>query len=249
MNSEKVLLDLLQLLDGLTWPQKIGFFVGQNIAVFVCALLFGQLIVWLLPRHRITQKPPPIDRLEVFLAITTVLLNALVTAAGYELYKRGFLHFRADVGLRFVLDALVLLFGMDFLMYWLHRMAHIKWLYVIHKPHHRYVYPRPLTLFVLSPLETVSFGGLWLVFLCLYSPSWLAVVVYLTLNVMFGVIGHTGVEPLPPSWAEARVVRWLGTSLFHAGHHADEEHNFGFYTVLWDKLFGTYARHSLWDEK
>ena len=245
MISAETLRALLSLLGGLGWPERMAFFLAQNLVVLAGALAFGAVVVRALPRHRIARVPPAIDRAEVGLALCTVVLNALVTAAGYQLYLWGVLRFREDVGPRFVLDAAVLLFGMDFLMYWLHRAAHLRWTYFIHRPHHRYVHPRPLDLFVLSPFETVSFGGLWLAFLCLYSPSWLAVVLYLTLNVFFGVLGHTGVELLPPSWTRAPVVAWLGSSVFHAGHHADERHNFGFYTVLWDRLFGTYAEHHL----
>lgn len=245
MISAEALRGLLAFLGGLGWPARITFFIVQNVGVFLGALAFGAVVVRVLPRQRIARVPPPVDRTELGLAACTVVLNALVTAAGYQLYLSGILRFREDVGLRFCLDALVLLMGMDFLMYWLHRLAHFDLLYVMHRPHHRYVHPRPLDLFVLSPLETVSFGGLWLAFLCLYSPSWLAVVLYLTLNVFFGVLGHTGVELLPRSWLRAPGVRWLGTSLFHAGHHADERHNFGFYTILWDRLFGTYVHHQL----
>lgn len=248
MISTETLRALLSFLGGLGWPGRMAFFLVQNLAVFAGALAFGAVVVRALPRHRIARVPPAIDGTEVGLAMCTVVLNALVTAAGYQLYLWGALTFRADVGLRFVLDAVVLLLGMDFLMYWLHRAAHVRWLYFIHRPHHGYVHPRPLDLFVLSPFEAVSFGGLWLAFLCLYSPSWLAVVLYLTLNVFFGVLGHTGVELLPPSWTRAPVVAWLGSSVFHAGHHADERHNFGFYTVLWDRLFGTYAEHDLLEE-
>lgn len=236
---------LLSLLNGLSWPLRLAFFLAQNVAVLVSALAFGAAVVRAFPAHRVARTPPPLDKTEVGLAACTVVLNALVTAAGYQLYLWGILSFRQDVGLRFFLDALVLLLGMDFLMYWLHRIAHIRFLYFVHRPHHRYVRPRPLDLFVLSPLETLSFGGLWLAFLCVYSPSWLGVVTYLTANVFFGVLGHTGVELLPPAWTERPILRWFGTSLFHAGHHADERHNFGFYTVVWDRLFGTYVRHNL----
>ncbi len=248
MISAETLRALLSLLGRLGWPARMGFFLVQNLAVFLGALAFGAAVVRVLPRHRIAREPPAVDAPEVGLAACTVVINAIVTAAGYQLYLWGLLTFREDVGLRFALDALVLLLGMDFLMYWLHRAAHLRWLYVIHRPHHGYVRPRPLDLFVLSPFEAVSFGGLWLAFLCVYSPSWLAVVLYLTLNVFFGVLGHTGVELLPPSWTRAPVVRWFGSSVFHAGHHADEAHNFGFYTVLWDRLFGTYAEHDLTTE-
>jgi sterol desaturase/sphingolipid hydroxylase (fatty acid hydroxylase superfamily) len=139
-----------------------------------------------------------------------------------------------------VVDLVVLVVGMDFAMYWLHRLAHLKWLYLVHRPHHRYVDPRPLTLFVLSPMETVAFGGLWLAFLCVYSPSWIAVVAYLTLNVFSGVIGHTGVELFPPFFERARGLRWIAGSAFHADHHASETCNYGFYTNVWDRMFGTH---------
>jgi sterol desaturase/sphingolipid hydroxylase (fatty acid hydroxylase superfamily) len=52
-------------------------------------------------------------------------------------------------------------------------------------------------------------------------------------------VGHLGVEPLPRAWIRWRVLRVLGTSTFHAGHHQDRDVNFGFYTLIWDRLFGT----------
>lgn len=247
MDPDKTLTALITFLNSLSQGERVGFFLAQNVGVLVGALAFGWLIIAILPSHRIAPKAPPMDRLEVALVACTVVLNAVVTAVGYELYRREVVHFRIGVDLRSLLDLFILLVGMDFAMYWLHRSAHIRWLYFIHRPHHRYVKPRPLDLFVLSPLETLSFGGLWLLFLVVTSPSWISVVAYLTLNVFFGVIGHTGVELLPPAWTQKPVLRWFGTSLFHAGHHADEQHNFGFYTVLWDKLFGTFAEHQLVD--
>lgn len=232
---------LLSFLAGLSGPQRFAFFLAQNVAVLVGALAFGAIVVTSLQRtRRIAPPPPPIERTEIALAACTVLLNAAITAAGYELYQRGFIRFRVDLGVRWVLDLLVLLAAMDFAMYWLHRVAHVRHLYVIHRPHHRYVDPRPLTLFVLSPMETLSFGGLWLAFLFVYSPSWIAVVAYLTLNVFFGVIGHTGVELFPPLFERSPALRWIAGSAFHADHHALQTCNFGFYTNVWDRLFGTH---------
>jgi lathosterol oxidase len=34
-------------------------------------------------------------------------------------------------------------------------------------------------------------------------------------------------------------LRLLGTSTFHAEHHEHRQFNFGFCTLIWDKLFGT----------
>jgi sterol desaturase/sphingolipid hydroxylase (fatty acid hydroxylase superfamily) len=66
-----------------------------------------------------------------------------------------------------------------------------------------------------------------------------SILVHLLLNVLFGTLGHAGVEPFPKSCARWILVRQIGTSTFHAKHHLQPRTNYGFYTVIWDRLFGT----------
>jgi sterol desaturase/sphingolipid hydroxylase (fatty acid hydroxylase superfamily) len=169
-----------------------------------------------------------------------VALNSAITVAGWVLWRAGIIRVSYDFGPRGLVDALVLFFAMDFAMYVLHRVAHLPILYpLIHQTHHKYENPRPLTLFVLNPFETVSFGVLWLILISVYSSSLLGIAIYLTLNLAFGLVGHLGVEPLPRRWLELPGVRLISTSTFHAEHHEDRRHNYGFYTLIWDRLFGT----------
>jgi Delta7-sterol 5-desaturase len=228
------------LLTTMPYPQAALFFLGQNLLVFVGALVFGQALVRLFSQRRVTPAPPQVERLEIGLATSTVVLNAAVTFAGLWLYRRGSIAIASDVDpWRVGYDVALLVLVMDAVMYGLHRVAHHRWLMpLLHAPHHRYAHPRPLTLFVLHPFETLAFGGLWLVVLSLYEASWLSIAIYLTINLLFGVIGHVGVEPTP-SWPRSPGLRWVATASFHAGHHVDPEHNFGFYTRVWDHLFGT----------
>jgi sterol desaturase/sphingolipid hydroxylase (fatty acid hydroxylase superfamily) len=139
-----------------------------------------------------------------------------------------------------VVDFGALFLAMDFAMYIFHRVAHHPLLYpLIHDTHHRFENPRPLTLFVLNPFETLGFGALWLVVISIYHSSFAGMILYLTLNVAFGLMGHLGVEPFPARWLEVPLIRYISTSTFHAEHHQDRHHNYGFYTVIWDRLFGT----------
>ena len=85
-----------------------------------------------------------------------------------------------------------------------------------------------------------------IVFLMLYDMSPVALVSYLTLNVVFGTLGHCGVEPFPQVMSRIPLLRLIGTSTFHAEHHEDHRHNFGFYTLIWDQLFGT-LEPNYWD--
>jgi hypothetical protein len=90
-----------------------------------------------------------------------------------------------------------------------------------------------------APVENLAFGGLWLLFISVYDASWLGISVYLMLNVFFGAVGHLGVEPFPQSWVSKAGLRNFAGGSFHAQHHQDMRHNFGFYTLFWDRLLGT----------
>ena len=63
--------------------------------------------------------------------------------------------------------------------------------------------------------------------------------VYLVLNVVFGTMGHLGVEPMPDAWIRWPVAKDIATTTFHAQHHLSPAHNFGFYTIMWDRLSGS----------
>ena len=220
--------------------EAVAWLFAVNVLLFVLALVVGEILVRLFGSQLVGPAPPPVDRREIALAASCVLFNTVVNVIGWWMWRSGYLTIRLDTGVRAWLDALVLLVMMDLAMYVTHRLAHLPWIYrLVHATHHKYDRPRPLDLFVLSPLEVLGFGGLWLAILWVYSASWLGIVVYLTLNLAFGLVGHLGVEPFPRSWASHRVLKYLGTSTFHAGHHQDGRGNFGFYTLIWDRMFGT----------
>jgi len=184
--------------------------------------------------------PDPVDRLEITLAITALILNTLVTFLGLILWRAGVIRFRTDTGLRALLDVPILLLIMDCAMYVLHRFAHSRYLFsIMHRTHHRYERVRPLTLFALSPVENLGFGFLWLIVIAVYPASWIGMSAYLAINVAFGAIGHLSVEPFPDRWKNWPILNYISTSSFHAQHHNDLNYNFGFYTLLWDRLFGT----------
>jgi lathosterol oxidase len=232
----------LDWIFGLAWWQAALFFVVENLVIFAATLAVGAWMVRRWGQHRVTPPAPPLSAHELWLTASTVTLNAAVTLAGWFLWREGWIQPRAIVDVFSVVDFVVLCAAMDAAMYVAHRIAHVRWLYpLIHGPHHRYEHPRPLTLFVLHPFEAMGFGAMWLALLVVYPASWAGMGAYLTLNVWFGLVGHLGVEPLPPALARHKALAWLTTSTFHAGHHDGPAHNFGFYTTLWDRLMGTLA--------
>jgi len=232
--------DWLDAFRALPLASVILLALAGNWLAFLLTLAIGHGLTRRYRRKPTTPPPEPITAKELWLATSCVLVNALVTIAGILLWQRGVIQVRRDLDWRVALDVLVLIVAMDFLMYVFHRIAHLRWVFpLVHATHHQYNNPRPLTLFVLNPFETLAFGVLWLLVITVYASSWPGVALYLTFNLAFGLIGHLGVEPLPASWIAVPVVREVSTSTFHAEHHLDAGHNFGFYTLLWDRLFGT----------
>lgn len=225
--------------DAPLW-QAVAVLLAENVAIFGLVLLAGHLLITWYTDRRVAHPAPPLARLEVAVAASNVLLNTVVTLAGLLLWRAGIVRFRADTGAWAALDVFALLLVMDFAMYWLHRAAHHRVLYpVLHRLHHAFDRPRPLTLFVLNPAENLAFGALWLVVVALYPASWLGMSIYLALNVQFGTLGHLGVEPFPAGWVRVPGLRNVVGSTFHARHHQNLACNFGFYTLIWDRLFGT----------
>jgi Delta7-sterol 5-desaturase len=223
----------------LDFGPAIALALLENVVVFLLAVGGGALVTrWF--AHRPLARPPRLTRVEVLIAAGTVVVNAAVTVAGFALFRAGILRVSAATGFRVALDVVFLFLVMDAAMYALHRLAHVAALFPLgHRLHHRFDRPRALDLFVLSPLESLAFGVLWLAVITAYTPTWLGMGIYLGINVVFGTLGHVGVEPLPDAWTRWPVLRQLATTTFHAQHHHDPGSNFGFYTVVWDRCFGT----------
>jgi len=215
--------------------------VVENVIIFLVCLVVGAGLVKRYQQHIVTETPDPLTLTEIGLATSCVLLNALVTVIGIYLWRAGLITVDFSFNIvRIIADVVILLMAMDLGMYVFHRIAHHKLLYpIIHRTHHLFENPRPLTLFVLNPFEVLGFGALWLVVLVIYPANWLSIILYLTLNIVFGLVGHLGVEPMPNAWIRLPFIRYISTSTFHAEHHMDAGHNFGFYTLIWDRLFGT----------
>lgn len=232
------------------WQSSLWATAG-NVLMFLAALASGEFLLRRYINNRVSPVPEPISRMEIILAVVCVILNSAVAIVGIVLWKAGIIHLRpfGEYGLlTILLDLVVLFFAMDLGMYVFHRIAHLPFLYpIIHLTHHQYENPRPLTLFVLNPFEVLGFGALWIVLLCFYRSSVEGILIYLTFNLIFGLVGHLGVEPMPGQWVKTPVLRYISTSTFHAEHHMDKGHNYGFYTLIWDRLFGTLSPEYLRD--
>lgn len=109
--------------------QAILALLAENVVVLILALVGGELLIRRYRDRRVTLPAPPVQRLEVLVTASSVLLNTVTTLVGLFLWRAGIITFREDVGVWACLDVLVLLLIMDLAMYALHRLAHHPWIF------------------------------------------------------------------------------------------------------------------------
>lgn len=130
----------------------------------------------------------------------------------------------------------------EFLYYWQHRLSHeVRWLWASHSVHHS---AEELTLPAALRLGwTGSLSGLWVFFLPLPLLGWhpVAVAGMLAINLRFQYFLHSELPPRlgPLEWV-------FNTPSAHRVHHASNaaylDRNFGGVLIIFDRMFGTYAR-------
>ena len=227
---------LFEYLHSLNLVSLFLLFLLENAVIAAAAVVLGFAVDGLLP-----QMKRLVTRQELYWACSTVFFNTLITLGGYLLFTSGIIVFHLDFNLlEILIDVVVLVLAMDLLMYVFHRAIHtLRFIYTYHDLHHHYNTPTAISLFVLHPIEVLGFGVLWLFLLYAIDFSIYAVILYLMFNVTMGIIGHLRTECVPAAVKNNVLLQWLANTGFHVDHHQHEEHNFGFYTKVWDRMFGT----------
>jgi sterol desaturase/sphingolipid hydroxylase (fatty acid hydroxylase superfamily) len=167
------------------------------------------------------------------------LLRPLVVApVAYFLW----VHRVATVPLDNSWGLLLLFLGTEFTYYWMHRASHeIRWLWASHVVHHTPEHIHLASAFRLGATEVFSGGWLFHVSLYWLGFSPLAVSAMLGVNLFFQFWLHTDlIGRLGP-------LEWVfNTPSHHRVHHASNgvylDRNYGGILIVWDRLFGTFAR-------
>jgi lathosterol oxidase len=128
----------------------------------------------------------------------------------------------------------------DCYYYFLHRFyLHSKWGWHVHKVHHDSFVCTPATGFSFHWWEGFITGGFNPVLAHLLRFDLRTVLLCQLYGVLNTIFVHLGVQAVPSWWDQSWLTKWYLSSQFHDVHHQKVSCNFGGFTTLYDRAFGT----------
>lgn len=224
--------------------QAVGYFAVVGLVFLITRRWSAQ---WL-ARRRIHTRGRRLDRAqlvhEVRHSLVVLALGSAQALAITRLGSLGLIEMPTELGGWGWGGAALLLVGLiafnDLWFYAVHRSLHTRWLYKhVHAVHHRSVDVDPLSSYSFHALEAVLITG-WVIPVMLVLPLPMPVVMAAqVIGLANNVMAHLGYELLPSGWLRIPLLRWTNTATFHALHHERFTGNFGLFSRVWDRLFGT----------
>ncbi len=177
-------------------------------------------------------------------ALANQTTNVLLMAGVYIVY--GFLweNFRIFTIEINWWSSILLLLGVDFVFYWVHRWGHsINILWAAHSPHHS---AEEMNFFVAVRASVTqrlsSFLFFWVLTIIGFQPIHIYTMTGLHLFIAF--LHHT--EFIPKLWRPIELI--FTTPSHHRVHHGVNfqylDKNFGEFLIIWDRIFGSFAEEN-----
>ena len=146
-----------------------------------------------------------------------------------------------EYGWYYYFSVFPLLFLMhDFYFYIMHRIMHHPTVFkYIHLVHHKSTNPSPWAAYAFHPLEAIIEQGIVVIFYFTLPIHISHLAIFFLFSIIYNVYGHLGYELYPKGFNKNWFGKWINTSINHNQHHQFFKGNYGLYTLIWDRIFGT----------
>lgn len=183
-------------------------------------------------------------RREVAASVRTATIFSIIGFGLHMAASRGWITLYPDfrqrgVGYLFVTLALMIV-AHDAYFYWTHRLMHHRRLFRwFHLTHHKSHVPTPWAAYAFAVPEAFVQGAFVPSFSALVPMHEIALLAFVTFQIVRNVMGHAGVEVHPAGMLGSPWLCWNNATTHHDLHHQTGRYNFGLYFRWWDRLMGT----------
>lgn len=230
-----------------------------RLAFFV---LFALIFFWMEEKYSyrlIRQRKERFTNHLIIVAVSTLLIRLIFPIMLVDLAIKvraednwSLLLMPELINLPFWVHVILGFIGMDFIMYWQHRILHrVNFLWRLHLMHHTDQQLDITTGVRFHPLEYLFSMGFKMLGIILIGPPVLAVIIFEVVLNAASLFTHANIQ-LPRLW-DFRLRKLIVTPGMHRVHHSDirfeRDHNFGFFLSCWDRMLGTYLPFSCMSER
>lgn len=172
----------------------------------------------------------------IIFSLIIVLLNSPAIGPHTTRYKDI-----SEWGWLYYFSAFPIMFFMhDAYFYGMHRLMHHPSVFkYIHLVHHQSTNPSPWAAYAFHPLEAIIEQGIVVIFYFTIPIHITHLAIFFLFSIIYNVYGHLGYELYPKGFNKTIIGRWINTSVNHNQHHQYFKGNYGLYTLIWDRIFGT----------
>ncbi len=221
--------------------------IGSRYFVLAAAVFVLFYIIFKNPmlHRRVQQKFPHRSDYfrDIFNSMISMGIFAAVSVTTFWIlgpYNNTYTNFSDHSTAYYAFTFVWMFFLHDFYFYVTHRlMHHPKVFPIVHLTHHKSNNPSPWTAYAFNPLEAVVEAGILTVFAFSIPIHRSAIFIYMLFQISYNIYGHLGFEIFPANFHKHWLGKWLNTAVAHNMHHKYSVKNYGLWTVIWDRVFGT----------
>jgi len=150
----------------------------------------------------------------------------------YDISEHGWMYYFSIIPIMFIIY--------DFYFYVTHRIMHHKKLFnLFHITHHKSKVISPLTALSMDVLEAIINQSALVLLFFLFPIHTTHVYIWVIVTISYTIYLHSGVELFSNKFLETKIGKLINTTKTHSEHHLKFKGNYGYYTLIWDKLFKT----------
>lgn len=171
----------------------------------------------------------------LFSVIANVLYGTKLiqyTTLYYNISEHGWVYYFSIIPVMFIIY--------DLYFYVTHRVMHHKKLFnLFHVTHHKSKEISPITALSMDILEAIINQGALIMLFFIFPIHTSHVYLWVVVTISYTIYLHSGIELFSNKFLETKIGKLINTTKTHSEHHLKFKGNYGYYTLIWDKIFKT----------